>query len=107
MFRIAKNACLMQRRRSMYAPGEESPWKTRGVNSAISLHCPTCLPPYYRAVVLLRDVEELTTWEAAGVLEISTHSVKQCLHRARLALRKYMIGKRNPRLCARAGVLDA
>jgi RNA polymerase sigma-70 factor (ECF subfamily) len=46
------------------------------------------LPDMYRAVVILRDVEELTTEEAARVLEVSEDVVKTRLHRARLALRQ-------------------
>jgi RNA polymerase sigma-70 factor (ECF subfamily) len=48
------------------------------------------LPEIYRSVVLLRDVEELTTEEAAEVLEISPEAVKTRLHRGRLALRQMM-----------------
>jgi RNA polymerase sigma-70 factor, ECF subfamily len=50
------------------------------------------LPEIYRSVVLLRDVEELTTEEAAEILEISPDSVKTRLHRGRLALRQEMDG---------------
>ena len=46
------------------------------------------LPPIYRAVVLLREVEELTTEEAAEVLDVSVDVVKTRLHRARQALRQ-------------------
>jgi RNA polymerase sigma-70 factor (ECF subfamily) len=42
--------------------------------------------------VLLRDVEELTTAEAAEVLDLSQDVVKQRLHRGRLALRKRLAG---------------
>jgi RNA polymerase sigma-70 factor, ECF subfamily len=45
------------------------------------------LPDSYRTVVLLRDIEELTTDEAAQALGISTGAVKVRLHRARQALR--------------------
>jgi RNA polymerase sigma-70 factor, ECF subfamily len=45
------------------------------------------LPETYRTVVLLRDIEELTTDEAAQALGISTGAVKVRLHRARQALR--------------------
>ena len=46
------------------------------------------LPESYRSVVLLRDVEGLSTAEAAGILDLSVDVVKQRLHRGRLALRK-------------------
>jgi RNA polymerase sigma-70 factor (ECF subfamily) len=40
--------------------------------------------------VLLRDIEELSTEEAAEILEVSTDVIKQRLHRGRLALRKLL-----------------
>jgi RNA polymerase sigma-70 factor (ECF subfamily) len=46
------------------------------------------LPQKYRSVVILRDVEEMTTAEVAGALEISEDLVKVQLHRARALVRK-------------------
>ena len=46
------------------------------------------LPENYREVFLLRDVEELSTSEAAEVLKISVASIKVRLHRARMMLQK-------------------
>lgn len=48
------------------------------------------LPPTYRTVLLLRDIEELDTAEVAGLLEISPNAVKIRLHRARQALRELL-----------------
>lgn len=45
------------------------------------------LPPDYRLVVLLRDIEQLSTSEAARILEISEGALRVRLHRARQALR--------------------
>ncbi|MGE0812650.1 MAG: sigma-70 family RNA polymerase sigma factor [Vicinamibacterales bacterium] len=45
------------------------------------------LPENYRTVLLLRDIEEMPTSEAAAVLGISENAVKIRLHRARQALR--------------------
>ena len=45
------------------------------------------LPENYRAVFVLRDLENLSTKEAAGVLEISEANIKVRLMRARLFLR--------------------
>jgi RNA polymerase sigma-70 factor, ECF subfamily len=39
-------------------------------------------------VVLLRDLEELSTEEAAQILDLSVDVVKTRLHRGRLAIRK-------------------
>ena len=45
------------------------------------------LPEIYRTVLMLRDIEELDTAEAANLLEVSDSVVKTRLHRARQALR--------------------
>lgn len=45
------------------------------------------LPPDYRSILLLRDIEELSTDETAAVLGITRGAVKTRLHRARMALR--------------------
>lgn len=45
------------------------------------------LPDLYRDILMLRDIEELSTEEAAQQLEITEGAVKTRLHRARLALR--------------------
>jgi RNA polymerase sigma-70 factor (ECF subfamily) len=46
------------------------------------------LPQKYRSVIIMRDVEEMTTAEAAGALDISEESVKVRLHRARAMVRR-------------------
>ncbi len=46
------------------------------------------LPDNYRAVLVLRDVEEMDTAETALALEISEENVKTRLHRARALLKK-------------------
>lgn len=48
----------------------------------------SALPPIYREIFLLRDVEELSIAEAAEVLQITPVSVKVRLHRARMMLQK-------------------
>lgn len=49
--------------------------------------CIDRLPETYRTVLLLRDIEELDTEEAAQLIGISPNAVKIRLHRARQALR--------------------
>jgi hypothetical protein len=46
------------------------------------------LPASYRAVVLLRDLEELTTEETAQILDLGIDVVKTRLHRGRAAMRQ-------------------
>ena len=48
------------------------------------------LPSDYRLVVILRDIEQLSTTEAARILEISEGALRVRLHRARQALRSLL-----------------
>lgn len=115
VFRIAKNFCLMKRRKSVFAPQRElsldelMPAKNGDGERPLQIADVAALPEdevlrselneelrkalrdlpdMYRSVVLLRDVEGLSTAEAASVLEVTEDVVKQRLHRGRLALRK-------------------
>jgi RNA polymerase sigma-70 factor, ECF subfamily len=111
VFRIARNACLMKRRKSVFAParelsldelmpsaqisdGGEMPDKRalrtelRGAIEAAIQE----LPEIYKTVLLLRDVEDLSTGETARVLEVNEDVVKTRLHRARLAVRQKLDG---------------
>lgn len=118
VFRIAKNACLMKRRKSVFAPkteisldelkpkrvGEDggmrleiADWSALPEDLALDAEMRRQLeravhelPDSYKSVFLLRDIEELSTGEAADVLGVTTDVVKTRLHRARLALRKSM-----------------
>ncbi len=118
VFRIAKNYCLMKRRRSVFAPerelsldelmpamdGGDRPLQLpdsselpeqqllRGELNRQIQEALQALPETYRPVVMLRDIEGLTTAETAEVLELSEDVVKQRLHRGRLALRKHLSG---------------
>lgn len=119
VFRIAKNACLTKRRRSLFAPSASQeisldtlmPGKDGNGSSKLEIadwssvpedqvmrselqrelqHAIQELPEIYRAVILLRDVEELTTQETAQILDVTEDVVKTRLHRARLMVRKYL-----------------
>ena len=48
------------------------------------------LEPDHRSAIVLRDVDGLSTAEAAEVLEISEQALKSRLHRARVILRGYL-----------------
>jgi RNA polymerase sigma-70 factor (ECF subfamily) len=72
------------------SPRENSPERNvanmelhNALESAIS-----SLPPRYRSVIIMRDVEEMTTTEAATVLDISEQALKVRLHRARAMVRR-------------------
>jgi RNA polymerase sigma-70 factor (ECF subfamily) len=116
VFRIARNACYMKRRKSVFAPTQElslddllphseqegghrkleiADWSALPDDQVLRAELRDVihqaireLPEIYRAVILLRDVEELNTDEAAQVLDITPESVKTRLHRARLAVRQ-------------------
>jgi RNA polymerase sigma-70 factor (ECF subfamily) len=107
VFRIAKNVCLMYRRRSVFAPAHElsieelpeagevpdavQPPDTEFLRSELRNVIDRViaeLPPSYRAVVLLRDLEELSTEETAQILDLSIDVVKTRLHRGRAAMRQ-------------------
>jgi RNA polymerase sigma-70 factor (ECF subfamily) len=107
VFRIARNVCLMQRRKSVFAPTyevslDELPPSAeipdsgrapegellRGELRAIIDRVIAELPPTYRAVVLLRDLEELSTEETAQILDLGLDVVKTRLHRGRAAMRQ-------------------
>ena len=107
VFRIARNACLMQKRRSVFAPTHEmsldelpptvelhdtsGPPDSEFLRSelrAVLDRVISELPAPYRAVVVLRDLEELSTDETAEILDVSSDVVKTRLHRGRLAMRQ-------------------
>jgi RNA polymerase sigma-70 factor (ECF subfamily) len=110
IYRIAVNACLARLRARGAQPevgiddllprflpdghaAEPSvPWRADAAleRSEVCARVRACidrLPESYRTVVMLRDIEELTTEEAAEALGISPGAVKVRLHRARQALR--------------------
>lgn len=103
VFRIARNVCLMQRRQSVFAPKEElpadelplpdsgEPADTRLLQAelrAVIERVVMELPKTYRSVVLLRDLEGLSTEDTAHVLDLRPDVVKTRLHRGRAAMRQ-------------------
>ena len=62
----------------------------RGRLAAQALRALQRLPPLYRTPFVLRDLEELPTAEVAEVLGLTTATVRQRVHRARLLLRGYL-----------------
>jgi RNA polymerase sigma-70 factor (ECF subfamily) len=116
VFRIARNACLMKRRKSVFAPARElsleeflpavnregveirlqiADWSRlpdrQLLDSEMRMALDSAiadLPEGYKSVLLMRDAEDLSTRETAHVLDLSEDVVKQRLHRARLAVRQ-------------------
>jgi RNA polymerase sigma-70 factor, ECF subfamily len=54
------------------------------------------LPGHYRALLVLRDVEELSNEEVAEALGESVSTIKSRLHRARMALREILTRRLGP-----------
>jgi len=48
------------------------------------------LPAIYRAPVMLRDIQGMSTEEASAVLKVKDQTLKSRLHRGRLILRKQL-----------------
>ena len=116
VFRIARNACLMKRRKSVFAPSQElslddflpamdhegghgklqiADWSGLPDRQVLQSEMKQvldqsigALPENYKSVILLRDVEELSTLETAQLLDLTEDVVKTRLHRARLAVRQ-------------------
>ena len=51
------------------------------------------LPAQYRAVLMLRDVEEMTTAETAEALELTEENVKVRLHRGHGMVRAWLLAR--------------
>lgn len=117
LYRVASNACLMKRRKGKFEPQRELSLEElmpagaeeasaeipdtgdlpddelarsevrRAVREAIRE-----LPPHYKIVLVLRDMEQLTTSETAEALGVPESTVKMRLHRARLMVRRQLVG---------------
>jgi RNA polymerase sigma-70 factor, ECF subfamily len=51
------------------------------------------LPEQYRTVVMLRDIEELSTAETADALDLTVENVKIRLHRGHGMIRNWLVGR--------------
>ncbi len=112
LYKVAQNRCWMSRRRSKFAPKETitleelmpdaaelesltttahtgpeasalSQEESERVRRAIQR-----IPPQYRMILVLHDMEELDTAEVARIMDLREGTVRVRLHRARLALRR-------------------
>lgn len=107
LYRIVVNACLMKIRkdksRAKYLSEKAFDdaivydWKNDPEDAAVNSELRSMLEsgldlisPDLRAAVVLRDVQGLSTEEAAEALDISIASLKSRLHRARILLRKHL-----------------
>ena len=123
LYKVAKNRCLMSRRKSKFAPKREISLEelmpdrqdlqrsdgARSVNpETVAIRSEEAgrlrkaihkLPPQYRIVLVLRDMEGLTDEEVAEITGLRSGTVRVRLHRARLFVRKELmkLGKPRPR----------
>ena len=114
LYKVAKNRCLMSRRRSKFAPkpdlsleelmpdGKElERFGADGINPEMFAirseqagrlrEAIQKLPPPYRIVLVLRDMEGLTDEEVAEITGLRPGTVRVRLHRARLFVRKELM----------------
>lgn len=131
LYKVARSRCLMSRRRSKFAAQPDlslealmpdradllaladdrnkNPERSLlGRESEASLRAAIDkLPPEYRLVLVLHDMEELSTEEVAKISRLKPGTVRVRLHRARLFLRNELSGSnpgkrkqmRRPRHC--------
>jgi RNA polymerase sigma-70 factor (ECF subfamily) len=113
VYRVAGNACLMMQRKSRQGRAREVPLEEPalrdGTSASIDVPDPADLPDegaarrelerkihdaigdlpaLYRIVLIMRDLDGLSTRETADALGLEESAVKMRLHRARLRLRQ-------------------
>lgn len=120
LYKVAKNRCLMNRRHSKFAPRKElsldelmpdrKELEKLGAQGSINPEALAIrseeavrlriavqkLPPQYRIVLVLRDMEGLTDEEVAEITGLRSGTVRVRLHRARLFVRKELTRARRP-----------
>jgi RNA polymerase sigma-70 factor, ECF subfamily len=115
LYKVARNRCLMSRRKSKFAPkqnlsleelmpdrmelerlhgkGSVNPESLaiRSEEATRLREAVQRLPPSYRIVLVLRDMEGLTDEEVAEITGLRPGTVRVRLHRARLFVRKDLV----------------
>ena len=121
LYKVAKNRCLMSRRKSKFAskedisleelmPDRQQLARLGGLGSVnpetVAIRSEEAhrlreaiqkLPPQYRIVLVLRDMEGLTDDEVAEITGLRSGTVRVRLHRARLFVRKELMKLGKPR----------
>jgi RNA polymerase sigma-70 factor, ECF subfamily len=127
LYKVAKNRCLMSRRRSKFAPHpdlsleelmpDRRELEQLGTDGSINPEAFAIrseeagrlrdaiqrLPSQYRIVLVLRDMEGLTDEEVAEITGLRSGTVRVRLHRARLFVRKELMKGVKPRSGRAAG----
>ena len=131
LYRVAKNRCLMSRRRSKFAPkqdlsldqlmpnklelellSKEGPatpesQAIRNQQARLLREAVQKLPPQYRIILVLRDMEGLTDDEVAEITGLKPGNVRVRLHRARLFVRKELAQQDSAQRAARKAAARA
>ena len=117
LYKVAKNRCLMSRRRSKFAPAHElsldelnsdreeltdgtinpEAFAIRSEEAALLREAIQRLRPLYRTVLVLRDMDGLTDDEVAEMTGLRAGTVRVRLHRARSLVRKELVKSWKPR----------
>ncbi len=127
LYKVARSRCLMSRRRSKFAPREHLsldellPDRTelealvsaphagpeqqvlRSENSEEVRRAILRIPADYRQILVLHDMEELSTEEVARITGLREGTVRVRLHRARAFLRNELAGTPRKRRKANGG----
>jgi RNA polymerase sigma-70 factor (ECF subfamily) len=117
LYKVARSRCLMSRRRSKFAPKQDLSldelFPDRSELEALTAsseggpeqqllraesreelqRAVLQLPPDYRMVLVLHDMEELSTQEVANITGLREGTVRVRLHRARVFLRNQLARK--------------
>src|SRR6516162_1869232 len=128
LYKVAKNRCLMSRRKSKFAPAHElsleelmpdrneleqlsadgrinpESFAIRTEEAARLREAVQKLPPQYRIVLVLRDMEGLTDDEVAEITGVRAGTVRVRLHRARLFVRKQLMRTWSARVGKKVGL---
>jgi RNA polymerase sigma-70 factor (ECF subfamily) len=115
LYKVAKNRCLISRRKSKFAPAHElsleelmpdrnelenlagdgrvnpEAFAIRSEQASRLREAVQKLPPQYRIVLVLRDMEGLTDDEVAEITGVRPGTARVRLHRARLFVRKELV----------------
>jgi RNA polymerase sigma-70 factor (ECF subfamily) len=130
LYKVAKNRCLMSRRRSKYAPKEDlsldelmpdrrglqklsgNPDGTpkasllRSENTKRLRQAVQKLPAEYRLILVLHDMEELSDGDIAEITGLRLGTIRVRLHQARLFIRKALVKQDQHRMHRRTTKLS-
>jgi len=122
LYKVAKNRCLMSRRKSKFAPKEslsleelmpdrqeleKLSGETEGTPETSLLRRESAkrlraavqkLPPDYRLILVLHDMEELCDTDISEITGLHPGTIRVRLHRARLFVRKELAKPDHPRI---------